>query len=290
MHDKPFLEVSYYPGCSLATSARESNQSLVRACEFIGLNLIELEDWNCCGSSSAHALDRELALGLASRNLMLAPDDRPLLIMCPACFKNMQSARQKLSENPDLRRSQERKWGGKIDPELKIISFLEILNFLDKLREMGSAPLLDIQKPLKGLKAAPYYGCMSMMPKNLRAGPLKFGLLDKQLSQLGVSTVIWPGAHKCCGTYLSVTHPHMISELIDDLMQSAKNFKADCLVTACAMCQLNLELRASAKAPLPTFHFSEIIAIALGARDFEKWFDRHLVDPRPLLRQLDLIA
>ena len=80
------VDISYFPGCSLATSARENNHSLLELCNHIGVNLVELEDWNCCGSSSAHRMDAKLSVDLAGRNLSLAPPDRPLLIACPGCI------------------------------------------------------------------------------------------------------------------------------------------------------------------------------------------------------------
>jgi heterodisulfide reductase subunit B len=134
----------------------------------MGLELVELDDWNCCGSSSAHSLDHELALALAARNLALAPPDRPLLIMCPGCFKNLFSAHLSLRRSPDLRRAQERKWGAPISPELKIVNFLEILRFLQRLEQAGLHHRIETKKSLAGLKIAPYYGCMNMFPPEMR--------------------------------------------------------------------------------------------------------------------------
>jgi heterodisulfide reductase subunit B len=85
------IDLSYFPGCSLATTAKESNESLMKVCEKLGLNLIELEDWNCCGSSSAHSLDKSMAFSLPARNLSLAPSNRPLLVMCPPVFTDSSS-------------------------------------------------------------------------------------------------------------------------------------------------------------------------------------------------------
>src|SRR4030065_1556162 len=86
MNDLTPLEFSYFPGCSVATTATESNQSLMKACQRLGFHLLELEDWNCCGSSPAHTIDPELGFNLAARILSLAPPDKPLLIMCPRCL------------------------------------------------------------------------------------------------------------------------------------------------------------------------------------------------------------
>lgn len=284
------LEVSYYPGCSLATTARESNQSLVAACELMGLRLVEVEDWNCCGTSSAHSLDSELALSLGARNLVLAPAGRPLLVMCPSCFRNLLSTQLHLAQDPTARAAQERRWNGRIDPDLKIVSFLEILHFMDKLRGMGTVPGLKKPIDLSGLRVAPYYGCMAMFPPALRRTSVPFDLLERQLKALGAEVLTWRYSHRCCGTFLSVTRPDLTSALVNEIMDSAVEAEADCMVTACAMCQLNLEIRCSRKYCLPILHFSELIALSLGAKDHEAWFARHLMDPRPLLREKNLLA
>ena len=77
MSDVQPLDFSYFPGCSLATTAVESNRSLMQAARLLGLNLIELQDWNCCGSSSAQPMCKSLSLGMPARNLSLAPRDGP---------------------------------------------------------------------------------------------------------------------------------------------------------------------------------------------------------------------
>lgn len=289
--DRDFLwEISYFPGCSLATSARESNQSLVRACEFMGLRLVELDDWNCCGSSSAHSVDSELALNLAARNLALAPKGRPLMTMCPSCFRSLLSCHMHLKKDPELRKAQERKWGGEIDPDLEIITFLEILHFLDRLRAMGAAPKPGLQKSLNGIKVAPYYGCMGMFPPSMRRIQVPFDMMGRNLESYGAKVLTWAGRNRCCGTFLTVTRPDITTPLINEIIKGAVTVGAECIVTACAMCQLNLEIRCTLEEKVPILHFSEVIALALGADDYGGWFNRHLVDPRPLLRDKALIV
>ncbi|MFH1139315.1 MAG: heterodisulfide reductase-related iron-sulfur binding cluster [Pseudomonadota bacterium] len=290
MTEPIFWEVAYFPGCSLATSSRESNQSLVRACEFMGLKLVELEDWNCCGSSSAHSLDPRLGLGLAARNLIRAPRNKPLMTMCPSCFRNLLSTQIHLKEHADLRQAAERKWGGELDSNLHVVTFLEILHFLERLRQMGAAPAMEFQKELNGLKVAPYYGCMAMFPPAMRRVHVPFDLLDRQLKSLGAEVKPWEGRNRCCGTFLTAARPDITTPLINRIMKSAIDSGAECLVTACAMCQLNLEIRCTLEKKIPIFHFSELMALVLGAKDYEGWFKRHLVDPQPLLAEKNLIA
>jgi heterodisulfide reductase subunit B len=293
MDPKTFFEVSYFPGCSLATSAQEANQSLKRACRASGLHLIELDDWNCCGTSSAHALDHDLALSLAARNLAMAPADRPLMVMCPACYKNLAGAHLKLMEDQERRVDEERRWGGRIAPNLRIVTFLELVHFLRRLAEMGAVRLPRPGKEmggLAGLKVAPYYGCASMLPPKLRSASFRPGLMADLLSLLGAEPLRWALPNRCCGTFLTAARPDITTPLVNDIMQAALDVGAECLVTACAMCQLNIEVRCDLDHKLPILHFSEAMALALGVKEPEAWFKRHLIDPRPALRDRQLIA
>lgn len=287
------FEISYFPGCSLATSAQEANESLKRACQVSGLKLNELEDWNCCGTSSAHALDHDLALSLAARNLIKAPAGKPLMVMCPACYKNLAGAQAKLRKDPERRQDEERRWGGRIDPGLRIVTFLELVNFLRRLAEMGAVRLPRPGKEMEGLdliKVAPYYGCASMLPPRLRSASFRPALMSELLTLLGADPLQWALPNRCCGTFLTAARPDITTPLVNEIMQAAIDAGAECLVTACAMCQLNIEVRCDLSQKLPILHFSEAMALALGIKDHERWFNRHIVDPRPMLRNHQLIA
>lgn len=284
------LSVSYFPGCSLSTSAKESNQSLVRICEYMGLELKELEDWNCCGTSSAHALDPDTALGLCARILTLAPPDKPLMVMCPSCHKNLVHALKTLRNDDPLRRRMERQWGGEISPKLQLVTFLELLNFLDRIRNMTGIPEPKQVRDLQGLKVAPYYGCMGMFPPTIRPKVGEPVFMARQLKALGADVLNWMYSHRCCGTFLAAARPDVSTPRVNEIMASARDAGAQVIVTACAMCQLNLEIRCSLPESLPTLHFTELLALVLGAQDYPDWFERHLVDPRPVLSQAGLIA
>lgn len=276
---------SYFPGCSLATTARESNNSLLKACRLLGFHLQELEDWNCCGSTSADVLDPELSFNLSARNLSLAPPDRPLLVMCPKCLSHLRQAHQRLQQDPLARRRQERLWDRPISPQLEIMHFLEALVKLT-LRDLPHRA----NRPLGGLRFIPYYGCALFRPHSPQRRPDFQGEMENLLIALGGTTVPNALNNRCCGSFLAAVRPRLVTELVRKIIGVAQAAGADCLVTACAMCQLNLEVRGPADSRLPIFHFSEILALALGAQDYEEWFPRHLVDPRPLLLERGLIA
>ena len=285
MNNLQQLDFSYFPGCSLATTAAEANRSLMQAAGILGLNLIELEDWNCCGSASAQTMCKNLSLGMAARNLSLAPAGRPLVAMCPRCLHYLRSAQECLKDDPKTREALEAQWGRPIATDLEIIHFMEVLvrYGLDRLKA-------NARRSLKGLRFVPYYGCTLFRPPRLAKEKYFQGEMENILTALGAEVVPYALMYRCCGSFLSATDPEIVTPRVQEIIGSAVAAKADCLVTACAMCQLNLEIRNTSKAKIPIFHFSEILALALGADDYEEWFVRHLVDPRPVIRKLSKAA
>jgi len=286
MQTQTMTDLTYYPGCSLATTAKENNSSLIHLFKHLGYNLVELEDWNCCGSSSAHSVDSELALDLACRNLSLAPPDRPLLVACPSCLLRLRHAYLHVKEDQDARRHYEQTWGKPFNSGLEIMHFFE---FLDKIDLLGYAP--DRVKRLEGLKFVPYYGCMLARPPIMRHEKNYHGLMENILSSLGATSQKWAFASRCCGTFLTVARPEVVTPMVNEIIDGAKQAKADCIITSCAMCHLNLEVRCSLKEKVPILHFSEILSMAFGIAqtEYKGWFARHLIDPKPLLKALELL-
>jgi len=284
MERTELVDYSYYPGCSLASTAKENNLSLLEMCRRIGVNLIEIDDWNCCGSSSAHTISPDIALDLAARNLFLAPPDRPLVVACPNCILRLRQAHFELQTNEVKRYKYEKQWGRSYNTDMQILHFFELLDSKDLA---GISP--DFSSSLAGLKFVPYYGCMLARPNSLNHAKNYHGAMERILAKTGATPLTWAYSSRCCGTFLSVVKPEVVTKAVDDIIRGAREVGADCLVTACAMCHLNLEVRCSLKDPLPTMHFSELLALALGVTDHRGWFSRHLVDPRPLLRAKTLI-
>ncbi len=267
----------------MATTAKENNASLVHLMKTLGITLVELEDWNCCGSSSAHSIDSDLADQLAMRNLSLAPADRPLLIACPSCNLRLQQAHIKLGTDESARHRYRKLFGHPANADLQIVHFFELLDQMDwsKVNNHSSARL-------KGLKFAPYYGCMLARPPAMRHGKNYYGLMERILTGLGATAQKWGYASRCCGTFLSVVRPDVVTPIVQEIVADARRVAADCIVTACAMCHLNLELRSAPEHALPIFHFSEILSLAFGQADTDAYFERHLIDPRPMLKNCNL--
>ena len=195
MSDVQQQDFSYFPGCSMATTAAESNRSLMQAARILGLNLIELQDWNCCGSASAQTMCKNLSLGMAARNLSLAPPGRPLVAMCPRCLHYLRSAQICLIDDPKTREDLEEKWGRPIPTDLEIIHFMEVLvrYGLDRLQA-------NARRSLKGLRFVPYYGCTLFRPPRLAKEKYFQGEMENILTALGAEAVPYALTYRCCGS------------------------------------------------------------------------------------------
>ncbi len=275
---------SFFPGCTLKTSGHENTSSLLKFCKKVKIKLFELEDWNCCGSSSAHSINHEVGENLPLRNISLIPAGMPLMIACPSCFIRMKQAYLNLKKDEKLRQKYEEDWKTVFNPNLEIIHFFEIFSRI-KLSDYIKKP----RGKLNNIKVAPYYGCMLFMPPDLRHGPSFHGLMEKTLSGLGADMISFGYRSKCCGTYLSVAKPKIAENAVNEIVSKAMEAGAECLVTACSMCHLNIEIRCTIKDPIPILHFSELLSMALGAKSHKKWFPRHIVDPVPLLKKRNLL-
>jgi heterodisulfide reductase subunit B2 len=286
MDNNNVTRFSYFPGCSLSTTAKENEQSLQYVFKQFGIELIELEDWNCCGSSSAHSINSDLSSKLITRNLALAPHGRPLLVACPNCLLRLSRENIHLKNDENAKKQFEQNWGKLPDTDLEIIHFFEIFERMDILHKIKELP-----KILTGLKVAPYYGCMLSRPPEMRHEKNYSGLMEKTLSLIGAEPVRWRHYSQCCGSYLSAVRPEAMTSKVNEIIQDAIDAGAECLVTACAMCHLNLEIRCSLKHSIPTLHFSELLSMGLGAKKpLNGWFSKHLVNPKPLMRSKGLFA
>jgi heterodisulfide reductase subunit B len=282
--DAPLRDIAFFPGCSLATSAKENYESMRGFCRALGYNLAEIPDWNCCGTSSAHCVDPELAFDLASRNLSLVPSGSRLLVACPTCYKQLKKTHRHCLRDESFRRRYERNWSRELDPDLEIVPFLQFLAEHDLTGLFGTQ-----NHTLKGLRTVPYYGCMLARPPVLSRDGSDSGIMESVLENLGATTLLWSYASHCCGTFLSISRPEIATPRVNAIMENAVREGAECIVTACSMCHLNMEIRCTSQEKLPIFHFSELLSLASGAGGERDWFSRHLIDPRPLLEGRELL-
>ena len=283
------MKVSYYPGCSLEGTAVDYAASIAGVASRLDVELVELDDWNCCGASSAHSLNHYLSLALPSRNLAIAQQvGRDVVAPCALCFNRLKAAEKTLT-GPEKAR-----WEVDYRGDLKVWDLLDFLTqdaYLETLSRKVVRPLTDLQ-------AVAYYGCLVARPpavtdKQDFENPQN---MERLLKVLGATPLDWSYKTDCCGAGLAVARPDIIDTLAQRLYERALAAGAECLVVSCQMCQANLDLsqaRISRKFGqdyyLPVIYFTELIGLALGAPEVDAWMAGHLVDPRPLLRRKGLI-
>jgi len=283
------VKVSYYPGCSLHGTALEYEASTQAVCRMLGIELKELSDWNCCGASSAHSTNEALAIALAARNLAMAEKEAlDLVVPCAACFQRFKVAEKHIREEKDP--TVDTPYQGKV-PIKHLLDFLCEEEALKTLRE-------KMKKSLQGLKAVCYYGCLTVRPPRVTdaidcENPLA---MDTLMTLLGAESYPWSYKTDCCGGSLMLSRTDIVVRLTGKLLQMAKEAGANCVVTACPLCQANLDTRQAEisktlgdKVKLPIFYFTELMGLALGSDEAGKWVKKHIVDPGDLLKAHNLL-
>jgi len=282
------VKVSYYPGCSLHGTAKEYDQSVRVVSRALGIELEEIEDWSCCGATSAHSTNFKLSVALPARDLIAAEKKtQDIMVPCAACFNRFKTAEHHLRHDQALKAEIEEIVGGSYKGSAAIRNPIDIIANtigLDALKER-------VVRKLEGLKPASYYGCLLLRPPEVcrfddTENPV---LLDKILTTLGAEVRPWSFKTDCCGGSLTISKTEIVVSMVDRLMAMAREAGANCLVTACPVCTANLDMRASAALALPVFYFTELAALAMGQEGPEGWCRLHRTDPRPLLQGLGLL-
>ena len=280
------MKYSYYPGCTSSTTAIEYGLSTEAVCEALGIELIELEDWNCCGATSGHALSHELATALPGRNVAIAQAaGLDIAIPCPACYQRCLAADKRFQEDEDWRAEMEDLLGFEYTGQARPRNLLEIIGCDLDWEEIAA----KVKKPLEGLKPVSFYGCVLVRPPELTGwdDPEHPVIMDRLLEAMGAEPVSWSYVVDCCGASLSLNRSDVVITLVNKLVQAAEEAGADSIVSACGMCQINLDTRQKGR-QMPIFYFTELLGLAFGLPGTDNWLKRHAVDPRFLLRSVGL--
>lgn len=282
------MKLSYFPGCSLGSTAKEYDMSARAICQALGIDLVELKDWVCCGATSAHSTNHLLSIALPSRNLALAQEAGvDLAVPCSACYSRVKKADYAMRNNDDMRNEVEKIVDFKYNGKVNVYSLIEAL-----VSTVGVDTIAkSVKKPLKGLKVVCFYGCLLVRPHEVtcfdnKENPVS---LDNVMKALGAEVMPWSYKTDCCGANLGLTSSSVVQGMVGRLLDAAKEAGAMAIVTACPLCQSNLEMRRKEySTELPAFYFTELIGMAMDLPDYNKWFNLHLIDPKPLLQSLSL--
>lgn len=283
------MSYSYYPGCSLHSTGLEYGLSTRAVFQHLGLELRELLDWNCCGASSAHIFDHRLALALPARTLALAqPFGNDLVTPCAACYNRLKGADHAMRTDAVVRSEMESLLGFQYSGSVAVRPVMAVL-YEDVGLERIAA---EVRNPLTGLKVVTYYGCLLVRPPEIAQfdNPDDPQVMAALLRAAGAEVMPWSHATDCCGGSLSLGRSDVVQQLVGKLANRAREAGADAIVTACPLCQVNLEMRQTATVMIPTFYFTELMALAFGIPEVKKWWRKHLIDPRPMLAKLERMA
>ncbi len=282
------MKYAYFPGCSLHSTAKEYGDSTEAVCRALGIELVEIPDWNCCGATSAHATNRELGVALPLRNLAKAETmGLDVVAPCAACFNRLKSADHAAKDDPGLIRSITEKSGLEYHGNIKILSLLEAIAQVPE-DEIKS----HVKRELTGLKAACYYGCLLTRPPKVACfddaeNPTS---MDGIMSAVGAEPVEWPYKNECCGASLALSKSDIVVKLTHDILSMAKRSGANCIVTACPLCQANLDTRQpqveakyGEQYGMPIFYFTQLLGVAFGLSDSDLGLKRLMVAPDAVL-------
>lgn len=257
------IQYSYYPGCTLKTKAKDLDKYARASAEALGIELIELPEWQCCGGVYPMARD-EIATKLSSVRALAAAKAaaRPLVTMCAACHNVIKQVNHDMQTDENVR--------AKVNNYLKLdepyAGETKVLHFLEVLRdEVGFEEIAKrVKTPLKGIRIAPYYGCLLLRPGAVMAmdDPEDPRILEDLIRALGADPVIYAMRNECCGGYATMEDPAIAVKRATAVMENAMSENADLLVTACPLCLYNLNRNAAA-AKAPVYYFTQLLARAL---------------------------
>ena len=275
------MKIGYYPGCSLLGSSREFDESVRAVCAAIGLELVEVPDWACCGASSAHVLDHQLALALPAKILAQAEAAglTEILAPCAACYNRLTSARAALLKDPAEAAAIAAIIELPVTGKVAVVNVLEVLDrFKDVLAEKAKVPFAH--------KVACYYGCLLVRPPKVvmydRAEDPQ--CMDRMLAAAGVTPIDWNFKTECCGAAFSVTRTDLVARMGGKIIHDAVKRGAEAIVVACPMCQSNLDMRRpeinaslGAEHQVPVIFITQALGLALGIDPVRLGLQRHMV-------------
>ncbi|NOY06286.1 MAG: disulfide reductase [Chlorobi bacterium] len=287
------MTYAYYPGCSLESSSRMYDSSLREVFRCLDLELVELEDWNCCGATAYFSVKETVSLAVSARNLALAERaELDIVAPCSSCFTILLKTHHMLEGNTEL--------SDKINEALGAVNLsykgnVRVRHPLEVLvNDVGLEKIRDAVKvPLDGFAIAPYYGCQIARGESSFDDSEDPVFMDRLFSTLGARLVYFPHKVRCCGGMLMYTWEDIAVRLVADLMRCAQENGAHLILTTCPMCHANLDLHLEhvrkvypeAK-PTSTYFFTQLLGLALGIPAEKLGFDLNYIPIDQRLKDL----
>jgi len=284
----PTIRIGYFPGCSLHGGGRDYDESVRAVSRAAGVELVEIPDWNCCGATAAHSVNKKLALALPARNLALAREAGLEVVFapCAACYNRLLSAHRALEEGGASTHDLPTLIGRSYDGRLRVVNAVEYASDI-VMRRLPTPS----ESRLSGVRLVSYYGCLLVRPPKVTKfdDPEDPTSMDKILSALGATVLDWEYKVECCGAGHSLARTDIVLKLASRILAAAREAGADGIVTACPMCHTNLDLRQMGvmrkeglKAGIPVYYLTEIIGLAAGIDEAVLGVKRHYIAAKGL--------
>ncbi|GFM33126.1 CoB--CoM heterodisulfide reductase iron-sulfur subunit B family protein [Desulfovibrio subterraneus] len=287
--------IGYYPGCSGSGTSVEYDASTRAVCDRLGLSLQDVPDWSCCGSTPAHTVDHVLSAALSARNLELAAQAGldTVTTPCPSCLANLRVAGHKM-EKEGFRKQVKNLLDTECESLAEVKSTLQVL-----LEDVGpEAVQAKVVRPLSKLRVVCYYGCIMNRPPEVMQfdDPEHPMAMDTLMEACGAEVLPFPLKVECCGAAAGMPRKDIVTELSGRLLDVAAGMGADAIVTACPLCQMNLDLRQGqvnsargSKHAIPVFYFTQLMGLAMGLSASEMGIAKLAVNPKPCLEQAGVL-
>ncbi len=274
------MKLAYYPGCVSRSTGKEMDLSTRAVSAALGIELEEMEDWNCCGAT--HVSHELVATGLAARNM--AQTDLPIMTSCSICYSNLRTAVQNMEE-PETR--------AKVNAVLtKKYSGAKIRHALDVILEVLEKNEDLLAVPLKELKVAPYYGCLLTRPRGVYS-PEFPTILEKLIKTLQAEPLDFRLKTFCCGGPIFMPQEKAAEDIAFMILSEAKKAGAEVIVTVCPLChfmldakQKSLEQKRGEKIGIPVLYVTQLVGIALGLGPEELGLNMNSVSPMPMMEKV----
>lgn len=288
------MEIGYYPGCSLESSAKEFDLSIKAIFKNLGISLKEIPDWNCCGASPAHFLNEELALALPYRNLIQAEEAgfETILSPCPACYSHLSHLHKAIGEDPALHQRLALLVGKEYHRRLisrHLLDFIKEGIGLERLKAKSEIPL-------KRIKVVSYYGCLTRLPGVEFDDIENPTMMDEIIEALGGEPIDWSFKTECCGASLSISKTEIALRLMRGILEGATEKNADCIAVVCPLCQSNLDTRQNdinknygTSFKIPIIYLSQLIGLTQRVHPKQLGLNRLIISPIEILKQKGVI-
>ena len=288
------MNFAYYPGCSARGSSADYEKSTQAVCKALNMNLVDIPDWSCCGSTPAHAVSSELSAALCVRNLDIAAQQQAdlLLTPCPSCLSNLRMASKRM-EDPQFRARVDELLDGpaaeKFPPVTSVMQGIAGQLDMDAIASR-------VRKSLKGLKLAAYYGCLMSRPAEIMdfGDPENPTLMESMLAACGAEMVDFPLKTSCCGASFGIPERSMTARNTGRILDLATRLGVDAVIVACPLCQMNLDLRqvqagdgVQTRFNLPILYYTQMLGLAFDLPKTDLGLEKLRVSADGLIAKLE---